>query len=261
MSPGPSRTSTASLPGRPLYSVGAVREMDARTVRELELPSIILMERAGLAAADSICNHYGDVRVATIVVGPGNNGGDGMVVARNLRSDGWSVRVVAPGGRPPGGNDSTTMTTIALRLGIVIEPMDVSAPLDGVVVDALLGTGADGAPRGGVADAIEAINAAPGPVVSLDVPSGVSADNGRVEGVAVRADHTVTFHVAKLGLYIAPGRFHAGVVEVKDIGIPPTISEAPSAWLIEAAALDALGSRPTHVDKYAAGSVLAQKQN
>ncbi len=243
-------------PGSALLSAAAVRRIDARVGHELAMPSILLMERAGLAATGAVMARFPDAGEATIVVGPGNNGGDGMVVARHLQSAGWSVRVLAPDGRRPGGPDSTTMTTIAERLGLVVEPLDTGSRLEGVVVDALLGTGSVGAPRGPVAAAINAINASCGPVVSVDMPSGVSADTGRVDGVAVRAHLTVTFHAEKLGLYIAPGRVYAGLVEVADIGIPAAISEPPSAWLIERAALDAIDARRPEIDKYAAGAVL-----
>ncbi len=90
----------------------------------------------------------------------------------------------------------------------------------GAIVDALLGTGFEGVPRGTVAEAIEAIGAARAPVVSVDVPSGVDASTGVVSGAAVSAELTVTFHVAKPGLWIHPGKAHAGRVLTIDIGIP-----------------------------------------
>ena len=89
-----------------------------------------------------------------------------------------------------------------------------------MIVDALLGTGFQGEPRGAVGEAIEAVNAARAPVVSVDVPSGVDASTGVVSGAAVRAAATVTFHAGKPGLWIAPGKAHAGEVETIDIGIP-----------------------------------------
>ena len=133
-----------------------------------------------------------------IVVGKGNNGGDGRVAARLLartatRSRCWTAREPFERDRLEGS---------------------------GVVVDALLGTGFEGAPREPVASAIWAINQQDAPVVACDVPSGVNASTGEVEAEAVRAAVTATFHGSKVGLHVNPGKEHAGRVEVVEIGIP-----------------------------------------
>ena len=133
-----------------------------------------------------------------IVVGKGNNGGDGLVAARLLREDGYEVDVL----------DGT-------------EPFERERLAgSGVVVDALLGTGFEGSPREPVASAIWAINQQDAPVVACDVPSGVNASTGEVEGEAVSALVTATFHGSKVGLHVNPGKAHAGRVEVIEIGIP-----------------------------------------
>jgi ADP-dependent NAD(P)H-hydrate dehydratase / NAD(P)H-hydrate epimerase len=183
-----------------------------------------LMERAGLAVADVVTEHYPG-RVA-VLCGRGNNGGDGRVCARVLRERGRDVVLVE-------------------ALGDFGEP--------DVIVDALLGIGLDEAPREDVARMIERINAAGKPVVAVDVPSGVNASTGEVPGAAVRAETTVTFGAAKVGLAVAPGRFHAGLVHVAPIGLEPVAFEHR---LVQASALDDVPRKTAESNKYRAGSVL-----
>jgi NAD(P)H-hydrate epimerase len=242
----------------PLFDGPAVRGADQTAAKTLSLPSVILMERAGLAATQEILARYGQLGRVVVVVGKGNNGGDGMVVARHLDDAGWEVEVMAPrGGRPVTG-DGRTMADVARRMGIRVAPLDAPrlAGYAGVVVDALLGTGARGAPQGAVRSAVRAIRSAAGPVVSLDVPSGVDADTGRVAGDAVQADLTVTFHADKVGLHVEPGRSIAGEVVVADIGIPAVIRMEPAAWLVGAGAAAAVPAKSTAGEKYGAGAVL-----
>ena len=243
---------------RPLFDAAAMRDADARATGVHAIPSIVLMERAGLAAAAAILGGWPRAGAAVILVGTGNNGGDGMVVARHLLEAGWSVRVLAPGGAPPRTPDAATMTTIASTIGIRVEPFrdDEAHPPGAVAVDALLGTGASGPPRGEVAPAVAWLAAHPGPVVALDVPTGVEADTGRVPGEAVRADLTVTFHGDMPGLRVLPGRDRAGRVEVADIGIPRAVRLAPAAWLAGHAAAAAIPPKGSDSEKYGAGAVL-----
>jgi NAD(P)H-hydrate epimerase len=150
------------------------------------------------------------------------------------------------------------MTTIASTIGIRVEPFDPGEPhpSGAVAVDALLGTGATGAPREPLAGAVAWLRAHPGPVVALDVPTGVESDTGRVPGDAVRADLTVTFHGDMPGLRVAPGRGHSGRVLVADIGIPALVRLAPAAWLAGHAAAGAVPRKRPDDEKYGAGAVL-----
>jgi NAD(P)H-hydrate epimerase len=183
-----------------------------------------LMERAGTAVADVVVRSFPG-RV-TVVCGRGNNGGDGRVAARVLAAAGRDVDVVDEVG-------------------------DLGAP--DVIVDALLGIGLRDAPREDAARMIELVNASGRPVVSVDVPSGVNASTGEVRGAAVRATVTVTFGTAKLGLAVAPGRFHAGSVHVAPIGLRPRGHEHA---LVPASALREVRRKPVDATKYSAGSVL-----
>jgi NAD(P)H-hydrate epimerase len=215
------------------------------------------MERAGLATAKSILSRYADLGAATILVGKGNNGGDGMVVARHLREAGWRVEVVLGAGEPPKTQDGALMTRIAAAIGVEAVPLDPAAdPPEGVLVDALLGTGGSGEPRGVIATAISWAAGAPGPVVSCDLPSGVDADTGRAPGVVVTADLTTTYHGDMPGLHIAPGLLHSGEVEVIDIGIPSATQAPVAAWLTGPDTPRVIPAKVAAADKYAAGATL-----
>jgi hydroxyethylthiazole kinase-like uncharacterized protein yjeF len=184
-----------------------------------------LMERAGTAVARVVAATYPRGRAA-VVCGNGSNGGDGRIAARVLEQEGWQVRVVEPGG----------------ELGEV-----------DVVVDALFGTGFRGAPREEAAATIEAINASGVPVVAIDVPSGVDASTGEVPGAAVRAALTVTMQVPKLGLVVAPGRFHAGELRVAEIGLA---LHGHRHGLVPAAIAERVPRKDRETNKYRAGAVL-----
>jgi NAD(P)H-hydrate epimerase len=248
----------APFPGlSPLLDAAALREADRRAAEEHAMPSVLLMERAGLAAAVEAQAAFPGIGAALVLVGKGNNGGDGMVIARHLAEAGWEVEVAAPGGEPPSTPDAATMTAIAASLGIAADPFAPSARAGGrLVVDALLGTGSQGAPRGEIGAAVEWIAGCGAPVLAVDVPSGVDADTGRVPGAAVRADLTVTFHGDMVGLRVAPGSAHAGRVVVADIGIPSAVAVAPAAWLAGHGAVAAVPPKAAGADKYAAGAVL-----
>ncbi|MGD9570283.1 MAG: NAD(P)H-hydrate dehydratase [Thermoleophilia bacterium] len=247
------------LPGcDPLFAAAAMREADRRASEDHHIPSIVLMERAGLAASREILAAYPSRGRAVIAVGRGNNGGDGMVVARHLAEAGWVVACVSATGEGPATPDAALMTGIAATIGIgVTVPDDPGVPWDdAVLVDALLGTGATGAPREAEAGLIARIAEAGGPVVALDVPSGVDADTGRVEGAAVRAALTVTFHGDMPGLRVAPGAARAGRVVVADIGIPSAVATPAAAWASSAGTLAAAPHKAAASDKYGSGAVL-----
>jgi NAD(P)H-hydrate epimerase len=247
------------LPGcTPLLDAAAARDADRRASARHGLPSIVLMERAGLETARAILERYGAARHAVVLVGRGNNGGDGMVVARHLAEAAWRVEVMSADGTPPATEDAHVMSNVALGLGVPLRPFDPGAlrPDGAVLVDALLGTGVRGAPRAPLDAMIDWGGGWRGPVVALDVPSGVDADTGEVAGAAVRADLTVTYHGDKVGLRVAPGRGRAGEVRVVDIGIPSAVVCEPAAWLAGPRAAAAIPAKDATGEKYGAGAVL-----
>jgi len=212
------------------------------------------MERAGRGLADAVVAVAPDGPIA-VACGKGNNGGDGYVAARVLRDAGRDVRVLAVS--PVAELRGDARVNAERVQGI--EPF-AAERLRGcaVAVDALLGTGFSGTPHGAVGEAIEALVAAGLPIVAADVPSGVDAATGAVEGAAIRARATATFAAAKPGLWIGPGKAHAGTVRVIDIGIPAGAPvEDPDVALIDDERLLALlPSREAGWTKFTSGHVL-----
>lgn len=216
-----------------------MKEFDARAMREFAIPSLLLMENAGRSVCELLFEHLPDLprkRVA-IVAGKGNNGGDGLCVARHLLTRGvppahLSAFVV---GEPEKLSEETaTQAGILERFGLKIRyltsegdltVLDEALSQADVVLDALLGIGVKGPVRGLLGPVMERINASQAFVVSVDLPSGVDADTGRVGGVAVRADLTITLEAPKLGLLLYPGRDHAGGIAVARLGYPPPLYE------------------------------------
>ena len=230
----------------PLYTADEMRAAEDA----YDGPTLDLMERAGTATTEAALRRYSDARRFSVWCGTGANGGDGLVVARKLHEAGREVEVVLLGSEDKFSGDAADNLVRARELSLRFagEP----APAD-VVVDALFGTGFAGAPRREAAARIEALNAAPAPVVSVDVPSGVDASTGRVRGPAVQAALTVTFHGTKVGLAVGPGRFHAGELEVADIGLAHAETRHRRATRDILALVPRRGPRD---NKYTAGSVL-----
>ncbi len=239
----------------PLPDAAEQRSLDEWAIRERGIPGLELMERAGAGLAKLVEELVPQGRVA-VVCGRGNNGGDGFVAARLLREGGREVRVLLLG--DPEKLHGDARTNFERLEGPAAEPFD-PATLAGVaaIVDAILGTGFEGEPRDPAASAIDAINGADGAVVvACDVPSGVNGSTGEIAGVAVRVRATATFHAAKPGLWIAPGKAHSGEVRVIDIGIPPGGPADPCIGLIRDAVADRIPRRGSDSTKFAAGSVL-----
>ena len=250
-----------------------------------------LMERAGKESARAIVGWWRGVTAAKpgpirrrpataarpprgraiVLAGRGNNGGDGFVCARHLKAAGFTVRVLVAA-------DESSLVDAAARNHAACEKERIpvtflpderawgpgseaafSAHEAMFLVDALLGTGSRGAPRGAVAAAIEMTEHSERPIASIDIPSGLDASTGYVEQPAIRADFTVTLQILKRGLKIEPGCSHAGFVEVVDIGIPQAVIDEiiPGMLTVDpdwARAL--LPSRPMNAHKGSVGRVL-----
>ena len=218
----------------PVFEAAEMRAVDAWAIEEQGVPQDDLMERAALGLARLAAELAAGAAPIRIVAGKGNNGGDGRVAARLLRDDGHEVELI----------DGT-------------EPFDANRLAgSAVVVDALLGTGFEGAPREPVAWAIAAINAQDAPVIACDVPSGVNASTGEIEAEAVRANATATFHGSKVGLHVEPGKGHAGRVEVVEIGIPRGAPAPSAAGLISDRVLELYPRRERSGSKFSSGVVV-----
>jgi ADP-dependent NAD(P)H-hydrate dehydratase / NAD(P)H-hydrate epimerase len=229
-----------------LATSGQMREIDRIAIHELGVRGEELMERAGSEVAAAIIEEFGPIEGKRVVVvaGKGNNGGDGFVVARHMLEAGAAPRIALVGSRADVRGDAAGALARADAAGVPVSVIEgderawgtvratVSDALAGadLVVDALLGTGAAGAPRGAIAEAIAALEASgqarpSRPVIAIDIPSGIDADTGAAPGLAVHAALTVTLALAKPGLFLYPGRSHAGRLRVAAIGIPATAVE------------------------------------
>jgi len=216
------------------------REVEQRAVAEAGVSLAELMRAAGAAVADEARQRLPEGAAVVVACGPGNNGGDGWVAARELHCSGLRVRVVAL--RSP--EQLTGIAADAARDAIAAgvqwsvptaspEPSEFAAE---VVVDALLGTGIELPLRGDVAHWCAAINQSCAFVIAVDAPTGVDSDSGARAADAIMADCTVTFTSPKLGLMTYPGAECAGEIVVADIGIPPEFAEqvvAPEIWMAD----------------------------
>ncbi len=239
-----------------LYTAQEMSAADSQA-QALGIPAGALMERAGAAITAGILASFTPQR-ALVVSGGGNNGGDGFVIARELRRAGAEVAVLATKDEYKG--DPATNLEVLRNLNVrFIAPDELGAELEAsdLVVDALLGTGFSGEVREKEAALIRRINDSAAPVVSVDMPSGVDGSTGEVQGEAIEADLTVCAHAAKVGCVVSPGMEYAGEVAVVEIGVPPEADVEPSVSWVDAGSL--LGEVPRTAEpahKYSAGAVL-----
>jgi NAD(P)H-hydrate epimerase len=205
-----------------------VREADKKCPEVFEISGEILMENAGRGAADIIAENYPDARSVLILCGPGNNGGDGFVAARHLDLAGYSAAIISVRAPEAYLNEARFAAAAAEKSGIKISIADSLSDGDissavtksDVIVDALLGTGSRGIPRGDVRRLAE-LSSGHGHIVAFDIPSGVDADTGEAGDVSVRAELTIAFLAEKPGHAVAPGTFRCGRVITAGIGVKP----------------------------------------
>jgi len=203
-----------------LYRACDVRELDRRSIETGGIPGIDLMERAGLESFRVLRQRWPAARRLTVVAGPGNNGGDGFVVARLAAKEGLSVRVGLIGDPARVAGDARTAYRRMPDAASDPAPIRELAEDTDVIVDALFGTGLTRPVSGPAAEAVRAINDSAAPVLALDVPSGIHSDTGRALGGAVRAAVTVSFIGLKQGLFTGEGRECGGEIVYRDLGVP-----------------------------------------
>lgn len=238
-----------------LYTVEQVRALDRRAIDELGIPGYELMRRAAWSALSSLRRHWPSARRIVVYAGPGNNGGDGFLLAALAHEAGMQAEVFAIGGPSHGDAAQARAACVEAQVPVVD---DAAPPLKDadVIVDALYGTGLRRPPQGGVAALIERINASGMPVLALDVPSGLDADTGQCPGVAIHARVTVSFIAAKRGLQTGRAAAHVGQLELDTLGLPDELwaNTSPFATVLVPRSLP---PRPRDAHKGNNGHVLA----
>ncbi|PZD94685.1 bifunctional ADP-dependent NAD(P)H-hydrate dehydratase/NAD(P)H-hydrate epimerase [Paenibacillus sambharensis] len=217
-----------------IVTAAEMRRLDAEAIGTLGIPSVVLMENAGKALADTVASYAARHGIDTskrivILAGKGNNGGDGLVAARHLNELGWQIEVWYAESPDRMVGDAALQRTIICRLGIAERIFSEGSEPDWsgacCIVDALLGTGTGGAPREPYAALIRAANASGLPIVAADIPSGLDADTGQVYDPCIRAAATVSFAFLKRGLVQFPGAGYAGESQAVPIGIPAVLAQ------------------------------------
>jgi NAD(P)H-hydrate epimerase len=210
-----------------LYTAAQVRRLDRSAIDAHGIPGIELMERAGRSVLEAVCKRFPGRQRWLVFCGGGNNGGDGYVMARLAREAGFTVSVCSLKAPEALSGDAAIACSRWRASGGEIQHWPIGPPTQvDVVVDALLGTGLDRAPKDDYAAAIQWINRTGKTTIAVDIPSGLNADTGNALGMAVKADLTVTFIGQKCGLYTADGPDHCGVIEFDTLQTPQTVRDS-----------------------------------
>ena len=253
-----------------IVTADEMKALDKAAYEDYGISGLVLMENAGRQVVDLIRRVTGDVRgrIVTVFTGKGNNGGDGYVAARHLLNMGAEVKVLSLVSTGEITGDAAVNFEIWRKMGQKVYTVNQG---DGsniarlallntdLIVDAVYGTGFKGKMPEKAGRIIEVLNKSGKPIVAVDVPSGLEADTGRVNGPCVRANYTVTFGLPKLGMFLEPGADYTGEITVADISLPGVLIEkaAPHRYLITADYVkDWLPSRPSLAHKGNFGRVL-----
>lgn len=216
-----------------------MRDIDRQAIEYYGIPGIVLMENAGVETVQAIERMLDNLQYKKICIlaGKGNNGGDGFVVARHLTNQGAKVKVFLIGNKEEMKGDAAINFNILHKMNIDVvevtgerdwDKVKIAATFADCLVDALLGTGFRGILTDEMYKAVQTINEANKPVVAIDIPTGVDADNGQVLTIAVQATHTVTLGLPKPGIVLYPGASYVGDLLVADIGLPASLLTAPA---------------------------------
>ena len=253
-----------------LTTVAEMRNIDRRAIQEIGIPEVVLMENAArevFLALDSLLGGVDGKRIC-VVAGTGNNGGDAFAAARHIANAGGRPKVFVLGKTEKMSASAAVNFNVVCNMGIEVFSLQEERDWDKLqvvlktadgVVDGILGTGFHGTLRPEARRLIEAVNRAELPVLSIDVPSGVEADNGQVEDVAVAAAMTVTLGAPKWGMMFAPGSVYCGKLLSDGIGIPRSILEDErirQEFLLEASVRQCLLPRPVDCHKGNCGRIL-----
>ncbi|MDR0463590.1 MAG: NAD(P)H-hydrate epimerase, partial [Treponema sp.] len=268
-----------------LVNAFQMRKMEQIAIQELGIPSILLMENASIRIAEHCLRYIKNINnpKVLIVCGSGNNGGDGLAVARHLYNRGIDTNILLTCDTFSVKEDAAVNLAIAQNIGMPIEfikpaynytndqsPLNIHSSASAslceneleshdLIIDAVFGTGLTRNIEGNVRQLIEAVNRYAKYVISVDIPSGVHSDTGRIMGCAVKANETVTLGFPKIGAYLYPGAEYTGKIHIEDISIPDKLIdriEIKTHFLIESEAMDMLPARKNRSNKGDYGRVL-----
>ncbi|MFH0786692.1 MAG: NAD(P)H-hydrate dehydratase [Pseudomonadota bacterium] len=231
-----------------LTTARQMKELDRQTIQEFGLPGLVLMENAARGAVQVILSQYPQARSIAVFCGKGNNGGDGLAMARYFHSLGLKVTIYLTGPKTGLKGDAAFQVLLTEKQNIPLVELNEETNLSALkpevfhsdlLIDALLGTGIEKEVQGLFRNLIAFINKIPIPVMAVDIPSGLSSDSGRPHGLCIKADLTITFGLPKVGQILFPGCRFVGRLFVVDIGLPSAFWPAPEdrAELLEAGLL------------------------
>ncbi|PCJ62530.1 MAG: NAD(P)H-hydrate epimerase [Planctomycetota bacterium] len=205
-----------------------IRLLDGIAINDYKIPAIVLMENAGTKASEIIFDDLENPTVDKVIIlcGKGNNGGDGMVIARHLSNRGVSVKIILFADRKLISGDAKCNLVILDKMKVPIDEMLSLSKLfedlknGTLIIDALLGTGVDGIIKDSMIKTAEFLNASDLKVIAIDTPTGLNCDNGEILGECIKANKTITFVAKKLGFILKNGPEYCGEIIVVDISIP-----------------------------------------
>ncbi len=213
-----------------IVTADEMRDIDRRTIEDYGIPGLVLMERAGLAVASRVRALF-PLKKVVVLCGGGNNGGDGLVAARDLYNSGVKVSVIMATKKEALSSACAVQYQIVKKMVIPAEFRYTLSEKDlhgSVVIDAVFGTGLARPVKGAIAGLFAFLNSSDAPVVAVDMPSGISSDTGEILGEAIMADCTVTFGLPKMTHFLYPGAGYTGKLFIEDIGFPTCLLEADS---------------------------------
>ncbi len=227
-------TPNTKLP-KNLYRAEQVRQLDQRAINSCAITGYELMNRAGAAAFDRMASTWPDVKSILVFCGPGNNGGDGFVLARLAHKAGYQVQVFCTVNQKELSGDAKLAANDLVNIGVkILSSKDFTINRECLVIDALFGTGLNRPVSEDIIDLIEKINNSQAPVYSIDIPSGIQADTGQKLGTSVHANATITFIGLKQGLFTAQAPEYTGDVYFSDLQVTADVYHGvdPSAVLL-----------------------------
>ncbi len=217
-----------------ILDAGSMRQVDRTAIEDFGIPSLVLMENAAIGLADAVAENFPEATAVAIFCGPGNNGGDGLALARHLSVRGYHVEILLFGAGKPLSVDSQAQFNICQSQGLLIREVgpddeihnaiSAASRLD-LVVDALFGIGLSRPLEGQFADLVEALNGLSIPILAVDLPSGLNGGSDEIQGPHIQAALTVTFATPKIAHVFFPAAEVVGDVVVADLGIPPELIE------------------------------------